>query len=359
MKTKSNLLIACLFWINYSANSQSFFGPFDQTHDNFKPLYQPFLEDGEKPLKFWYHYMVSYSEKEERYILRLFHPEKQLLLSETRYQDKKLEIKDGKSLRVVYSNRSYSVGNFVANNEEGKWVKIDSSGKVRSLYYYAKGKLEGPSKDFFTTGEIEKKGYYLSGKKVGKWQTYHANGKIKEEEIFVEGLSEGENKYYDSTGTLEETWFYEKDKLIKRVKSNQKKLVSDSENGSISNEIAKSEIYTTVDYSPCFIGTSQRKKKNSIDDEDCSTADMYRFLGENIKYPDLAQKLNVSGKVFTKFVIEKDGSVGEVEILTGLCQSLEEESIRVLKMMPKWKPGIQDGKPVRVYYNMPIVYKLD
>ncbi len=359
MNIKSNSLLVFIFLIKYSAYSQSFFGPFDQTHENFKSLYQPYLAEGEKPLKFWYHYMVSYSEKEERYILRLFHPEKQLLLSETRFKDKKLEIKDGKSLKIVYRNYNYNIGDFIDDKEDGKWVKIDTSGKVRSIYYYVKGKIEGLSRDFFANGEIEKKGYYLNGKMNGKWQTYHRNGKIKEEELFVEGLSEGENKYYDSTGTLEETWFYEKDKLIKRVKSNPTKLATDSANGSISNEIKKSEIYTVVEKSPCFIGLYQSKKKNSPTDKDCSPADMYRFLGENIKYPEQAQKLNVGGKIFTKFVVEKDGSVGEVEILTGLCQSLEEESIRVIKLMPKWSPGYQDDKAVRVYYTLPIVFKLD
>jgi hypothetical protein len=359
VKIKFHLLIVCLFLFKYSVYCQLFFGPFDQTHENFKPLYQSYLTEGEIPLNFWYHYLISYSKKEERYILRLFHPEKQLLLSETRFRDKKLEIKDGKSLSIVYRSQDLNIGNFVDNLEDGKWIKIDTSGKVRSLYYYIKGKLEGQSKDFFKNGAIEKKGHYMNGKKVGNWQTYYANGKIKEEEMFIDGLSDGENKYYDSTGKLEETWFYVKDKLIKRVKANTIKPDTVSGNSSNYIEIEKSEIYTTVDHSPCFIGTSQRKKKNSLDDEDCSKSDMYRFLGENIKYPDLAQKLNVSGKVFTKFVIEKDGSVGEVEILTGLCQSLEEESIRVIKMMPKWKPGYQDGRPVRVYYTMPIAYKLD
>lgn len=359
MNVKYNLPLAFLLLIKFSAFSQSFFGPFDQTHENFKPLYQPYLAEGEKPLKFWYHYMVSYSEKEERYILRLFHPDKQLLLSETRYKDKKLEIKDGKSIKIVYRNYDYNIVDFIDNKEDGKWVKIDSSGKVRSIYYYVKGKIEGSSRDFFANGEIEKKGYYLNGKMNGKWQTYHPNGKIKEEELFVEGLSEGENKYYDSTGKLEEIWFYEKDKLIKRVKANQQVMPSDSTNGLNIEGKGQSEIYSVVDKSPCFIGTNQAKKKNSPTGKDCSPADMYRFLGENIKYPELAQKLNVSGKVFVKFVIEKDGSVGEVEILTGLCQSLEEETIRVLKLMPKWSPEYQDDKAVRVYYTLPIVFKLD
>jgi periplasmic protein TonB len=86
---------------------------------------------------------------------------------------------------------------------------------------------------------------------------------------------------------------------------------------------------------------------------------MYRFIGEHLRYPADAQRLDVSGKIFLKFVIEKDGSVGEVIPLTGLCNSLEEEAISVIKSMPNWEPGIINGKPVRVYYTMPFVYKLE
>jgi periplasmic protein TonB len=86
---------------------------------------------------------------------------------------------------------------------------------------------------------------------------------------------------------------------------------------------------------------------------------MYEYLGANIKYPNEAQKKNISGKVFLKFVVKKDGSIGDVEVLKGIGYGCDEESVRVVKAMPKWRPAKYKGKNVACYFNMPIVYKLD
>ncbi|SOD20172.1 M56 family metallopeptidase [Pedobacter xixiisoli] len=80
----------------------------------------------------------------------------------------------------------------------------------------------------------------------------------------------------------------------------------------------------------------------------------YKFLGDNIKYPEEAKKSAIQGKVFASFTIEKDGSLGDIKIDRKLGYGTDEEAIRVLKLSPKWIAGTQDGKPVRVKYNLPI-----
>ena len=109
-------------------------------------------------------------------------------------------------------------------------------------------------------------------------------------------------------------------------------------------KIQKREIFTAVEQNPEFVG---------------GQAKMYQYLGENIKYPAAAQRANISGRVFVKFVVEDDGSIGDVKVMKGIGFGCDEEAIRVVKSMPRWKPGVQNGKNVRVYYNMPIVYRLD
>ena len=86
---------------------------------------------------------------------------------------------------------------------------------------------------------------------------------------------------------------------------------------------------------------------------------MYKFLGENIKYPEKAKKEGIGGRVYVTFVVEKDGTVTNVKVLKGAEESLDKEALRVVKMMPKWKPGTQKGKPVRVQYNLPIKFALN
>lgn len=82
------------------------------------------------------------------------------------------------------------------------------------------------------------------------------------------------------------------------------------------------------------------------------------YLGKNIIYPEAAKNDEVSGRVFITFVIEKDGSVNEVKLLRGIGSGCDEEAIRVVSSMPKWKPGLADGNPVRVQYNLPIKFQL-
>ncbi len=83
------------------------------------------------------------------------------------------------------------------------------------------------------------------------------------------------------------------------------------------------------------------------------------YIAANIKYPLEAQKQNIQGKVFLFFVVEKDGSLSHIRVLRSVSKEIDEEAIRVLKNSPKWTPGFQNGKPVRVYYSLPITFSLE
>ena len=85
---------------------------------------------------------------------------------------------------------------------------------------------------------------------------------------------------------------------------------------------------------------------------------LYKYLAENINYPEQAKAEGVQGRVFVRFVIEADGSITNAQVLRGIGGGCDEEALRVVNAMPKWKPGMQDGKPVRVQYNLPIIFKL-
>ena len=85
---------------------------------------------------------------------------------------------------------------------------------------------------------------------------------------------------------------------------------------------------------------------------------MFKFIAENVKYPEKAKDENISGRVFISFVIEKDGSVSNVKVLRGIGGGCDEEAARVISSMPKWKPGKQKGEFVRVSYQIPIMFKL-
>lgn len=105
----------------------------------------------------------------------------------------------------------------------------------------------------------------------------------------------------------------------------------------------KSALIEVVEDSPEFIGGDEA---------------FYKYLAENIKYPEQAKNEKIQGRVFVTFIIEADGSVTNAKVLRGIGGGCDEEALRVVNAMPKWKPGMQKGKPVRVNYNLPILFKL-
>lgn len=85
---------------------------------------------------------------------------------------------------------------------------------------------------------------------------------------------------------------------------------------------------------------------------------MYRFLAENIKYPQEAKDKNITGKVYVTFVVEADGSISNPRLLRDIGGGCGQEAIRVVKLMPRWNPGKEKGQPVRVQFNLPVSFSL-
>ncbi len=103
------------------------------------------------------------------------------------------------------------------------------------------------------------------------------------------------------------------------------------------------EIFVVVENQPEFPG---------------GTTAMMKFLNDNIKYPVIAQENGIQGRVICNFVVERDGSITDVQVVRGVDPSLDKEAIRVIQQMPKWKPGSQRGKPVRVRFTLPVLFRL-
>lgn len=87
-------------------------------------------------------------------------------------------------------------------------------------------------------------------------------------------------------------------------------------------------------------------------------AGLMQFLSKNIKYPTIAQENGTQGRVTVQFVVNKDGSIVDAKVIRGVDPYLDKEALRVIGTMPKWKPGMQRGKPVRVKYTVPVMFRL-
>lgn len=108
---------------------------------------------------------------------------------------------------------------------------------------------------------------------------------------------------------------------------------------SLEKETEEAEIFSIVENMPQFPGGELA---------------LHRFIASTVKYPLIAMENGIQGKVYITFVVERDGSVSNVRIAKGVDSSLDNEALRVVNMLPKWKPGTQGGKTVRVSYNVPI-----
>lgn len=86
--------------------------------------------------------------------------------------------------------------------------------------------------------------------------------------------------------------------------------------------------------------------------------ELIRFISDNLRYPAVASEMGIEGRVIIRFVVSKNGEVGSVEVIRSLDPSCDKEASRVVRMMPKWIPGRQNGRSVPVYYTIPIVFRL-
>ncbi|MFV0536489.1 MAG: TonB family protein [Dysgonomonas sp.] len=85
---------------------------------------------------------------------------------------------------------------------------------------------------------------------------------------------------------------------------------------------------------------------------------MRNFIHRNLRYPKEAQKNQIEGRVVIRFIVSEDGKIEEPEVVSGIDAECDDEALRVINAMPKWNPGVHEGKPVAVYFNLPIHFRL-
>jgi periplasmic protein TonB len=181
------------------------------------------------------------------------------------------------------------------------------SGKIKTQKDYAvykNRKLDGKLKEWFESGQVYKDIDYKDGKKNGQLFTYWANGKLKRADRF-ENDSLIEGKCMTSEGTVIAHYEYEK--------------------------------------TPSFPG---------------GTNHLINYLRKEIKYPKNASRAGIEGRVLVRFVINTNGTISDIKITESVSQELDEEALRVVRKMPKWEPGMEDGEVIKSAVYLPIHFKL-
>lgn len=174
--------------------------------------------------------------------------------------------------------------------------------------------------------------------KSEKWpenqSTYDANGNL------LTDLCEVPFDYYKSIAYIADLdAIYFSGKLYYRQKDKAPTMATTTAETNTSNE----KVYNSVEYPPKFPG---------------GDAALMKYVATHIQYPTMAQENYVQGTVVVQFVIEKDGSIGEVKVARSVDSDLDKEAVRLVKTLPDFIPGRQDGEPVRVWYTFPVNFRL-
>ena len=142
--------------------------------------------------------------------------------------------------------------------------------------------------------------------------------------------------------------YYEYEPLSKPLQTplNKGKTVSNNQTKSNNEKNPTETVHNCVEVMPEFPGGQDA---------------LFKFISKNLTYPKAAAKNEIQGRVIVQFIVEKDGTIGNIKIYKGISPELDKEAIRVFSLptMPKWKPGTSDGEPVRVRYSVPITFKLN
>ena len=185
---------------------------------------------------------------------------------------------------------------------------------------------------YYKSGQIKSERNYkpYSDKKLhGKRKEWYENGQIGKDIDFENGKLNGQLLTYWDNGQLKRHDNYENGKLIE---------------GEVWNSDGEEAEYYNFKIMPEFPG---------------GINDLVQYLGKNVKYPKKSQRKGIEGRVLVSFVVEKDGSVSNVRVIESVNDQLDTEAVRVVKKMPKWEPGMEDGKTVRVSFNLPIKFRLN
>ena len=279
----------------------------------FRGLYEQDLEPGETELATAYQWMISKTGT-GTFVRRTYFPETRQLIAKVTYLDKKLRTESGPARH---------------------WY---DEGPLRSEVTYENGRQEGEYQHFHPNGQLSEAGSYSAGTKVGEWLSYRNDGSPRKQEYYRAGKLDGAQVTIDSLGVRDTTYFA----MGERVDREGRPLP---------------EAETVEEKMPLWPGcpTTQDYPLRKT----CADRAMLEYIYRNIRYPARAREYGAEGMAVISFVIETNGAITNIESVRGITEDIRDEVIRLVRTFPRWEPGTQDGKAVRVQFNLPVKFQLN
>ncbi len=306
-------IVKALFWISIlvslSACSPRLGGA--GKYASSWPSYKDQIPEGEKvDGSGWAVMYTSLADGKHR--VRRFYPEKKQCTHWITARDKNFLIKEGEYKEWWDDGFKKIEGQFENNERVGLWKNYS-----------------------FDTGKLTQESEYKDDRIVGKQKNYSKHG-LSVTYTYVEGIKEGPFVMYDSTGLVTNEGQYKADTIFEQTSSRK--------------------LYSSVEVMPKFSGCTFTGDETV--DNACAQKRMLEYIYTNIKYPRDAREFGFEGTAIIRYTIDKNGKITDAVAVRGLCRSIENECLSLVKSMPNWDPGTQDGKPVKVQFNLPIRFKL-
>lgn len=228
-------------------------------------------------------------------------------------------VKDGHFIFYFDNRKIHSEGNFENNIRTGIWTFFyKSTGSINNITEYIDGLYQGPFVKFDSLqGDTIRKGFYTGGRPSGVWHYYYlgsANSSKMLKDSLIIDYSTGAHTYYDRNGEITKA-------------PNPPQPLS-------------------------AFGTADDIKMPT------PTFNLEDYLRTNLRYPKVARKARIQGRVVLSFDVTEDGSISNVTVIDSIGGGCDEEAVRVVKNMPKWTPGTFKGATVKVLFRLPITFKL-
>lgn len=273
----------------------------------YKQKYKEKLESNSKLIESGFNYTVE-ELNDTTYIFKKYYPETKVITCQAVYNSRKLDVLHGEFVFRYDNGEEVNKGIYINNLKEGKWLE-----------------------DNFEIG------IYKNGKRQGEWVTTDSKDRITIQSRYDEGELTGNQIFLDTLGQIRYEEEYINGKLITTTKDT---VISEGE------------------AMPRFLGC-ENLDGSDLEKKKCADRKMLEYIYKRIKYPKKARLQGIQGTALVRFIVEKDGSISNVEVLIGLTKEISQECRNLLKNMPRWRPGIINKKPVKVQFNLPIKFKLD
>ncbi len=278
---------------------------FSSSAQGHKDLYSELMEPGSKLISSGYNYTLEKLDK-GKFVYKIYYIENRQITHFVTYTSKSRKVKNGPYFECYDDGTILHKGHFVNNIKDGEWIE----GEVLS-------------------------GRYVNGKKEGVWIRKDSDNKVLSESSYKNGLLDGISKSYDSSGQIISESVFKDDVLISSI----------PERGEPRRE-------QLPQYPGCEYVSEENERSQ------CKTRQLLLFLSKNTIYPEDARRNNIQGTALVEYVIDKDGTVSDVNVRRGISADIKAECYRVMSLMPNWEPGRQDDRAVKVKLTLPINFQL-